>query len=66
MEASMLRSAHDSRKPEPTIATIRPLKISARQTGASQALSVFAGLFCGLAGWFSQLFETAVVTVARR
>jgi hypothetical protein len=34
MDAFMLRKAHDSRKPEPTIATIRPLTNSAHQAGA--------------------------------
>jgi hypothetical protein len=65
MEASMLRSAHDSRKPEPTIATIHPLRNSARQTGAYLRPVGFRGLLW--VGWLvSQLFETAIVTVACR
>jgi hypothetical protein len=41
----MLRSAHDSHKPEPTIAMIRPLRNCARQTVAYLR-----------SGWFSQAF----------
>jgi hypothetical protein len=45
MDAFMLRPAYDSRKPEPTIATIRPLKNSARQAGAYLLPVGFRGPF---------------------
>jgi len=49
MEVSMLGSAHDSHKPEPTIAMIRPLRNSARQTGAYLRSVWFSrAFFCGL------------------
>jgi hypothetical protein len=42
MEAFMLRPAHDSRKLEPTIATIRPLKNSGRQAGVTRTPRISA------------------------
>jgi hypothetical protein len=51
MEASMFSSAHDSHKPEPTIAMIRPLRNSARLTGAYLTpVWLSRAFFCGVAG----------------
>jgi hypothetical protein len=38
----MLRPAHDSRNPEPTIATIRPLRNSARKAGVTRTPRISA------------------------
>jgi hypothetical protein len=48
MEVSMLGSAHDSHKPEPTIAMIRPLRNSARKPARISGLSGFRGPFLGV------------------
>ena len=42
MDAFMLRPTHDSRKLEPTIATIRPLRNSARQAGVTRTPRISA------------------------